>query len=85
MECELNYRWYRKLVAIPDENIENVRDFMVKSGTESLWQVQIFSVPDLQSLIQFARTDRPEDLTEAISQFAELQEKLQIEGEELLS
>ncbi len=75
----------KKIVAIPAENAESVSDVMVKYPLETLWQLQIFSTPDLQTLTGIARTDRATELTEAIGLFTTLQKQLEAGGEKLLT
>ena len=75
----------QKLVAIPEENIEGISDLIVRFPIKTLWTTQIFSVPDLQSLIQLSRTDRPDGLKQAIGLFGKLQAKLHEHGQAYLS
>ncbi len=71
----------KKVVAIPAENVDAINDLVIQSAVENAWKVQLFTVPDLQSMIELARVDRPEKITAAIEQFTALQATLAETGE----
>lgn len=66
----------RTIVAIPEENANAMNDLMVLYPVETIWNTQVISVPDLESLVAVARIDRGADLQKAIDLFSTIQESL---------
>ncbi|PTY03505.1 hypothetical protein DB346_06415 [Verrucomicrobia bacterium LW23] len=58
-----------KVVAVPEENSEDVTDMVLLTSPNSLTQIQIFSIPTFDSALALARTDRPKELAEAMAEF----------------
>lgn len=70
--------------AIPEDNALVFSDMALLFGKSSLWDIQVFSIATLQDAVAIARKDRTPQLTEAIKEFAELQEKLNAPGSPVL-
>jgi hypothetical protein len=63
-------------VAIPDSNATAFADMPLLYSRSSLWDIQAFTIANLQEAVAVVRADRPPPLREAIELFADLQEKL---------
>lgn len=63
--------------AIPEENAGAFTDMALLYGNHALWDVQVFSIANLQEAAALVRTDRPPKLAEAIRLFADLKAQLE--------
>jgi len=59
--------------AIPEGHEIAFADMAIFYGNSALWDMQVFSIANLQQAINIARTDRPAHLAQAIKLFADLQ------------
>jgi hypothetical protein len=62
--------------AIPVDNETAFADMALLYGNSSQWEIQVFSIANLQQAVAIARTDRAPKLAEAVKLFAELQSRL---------
>ncbi len=65
-----------KIVAVPTENFDQVRDAMVYDGPSVITNVQVLGVATLDDAAAAARVDRDSSLAHAIDLFAKVQESI---------
>jgi hypothetical protein len=70
--------------AIPEGHEIAFADMAVLYGDQALWNIQVFTIADLQQAVAIARTDRPAKLAQAIKLFGDLQSKLEKSEKETL-
>ncbi len=65
-----------KYVGIPEDNSEDVGNLMVMESYRSIAGIQIFSLSTLDDALALARSDRAQNISSAMSAFAEVQAML---------
>ncbi len=63
-----------EVVGIPEDNSEQLTDAMVWAGVDSIAGVQVFAMKNLDDAVAIARTDRAQNLADAIKLFEEVQQ-----------
>ncbi|MFT7513414.1 MAG: hypothetical protein ACI9QL_002627 [Candidatus Omnitrophota bacterium] len=67
-----------QIVAVPQENRNDIVNLAVLYGASMLWRIQIFDLNTLEDAVELGRVDRSPDLADAIRRFALIQDQLKL-------
>ena len=73
------------LVAVPMENLDQLIDDVIYSGSELVTDIQVIGITSLDDAVAAVRVDRDPKMTEAIVLFAEVQKSLKDQQSDLKS
>jgi hypothetical protein len=66
------------LVAIPNDNLDQLTDAVLYNGPQMATDIQVIGIGNLQDAVATVRTDRDPKLTQAIALFSETQKTLKL-------
>jgi hypothetical protein len=73
------------LVAVPNEDLEELVDAVIFNGISEITNIQVIGISTLDDAVAIARTDRDPKEEEAIKLFGEIQQSIQASGKYLRS
>ena len=73
------------VVAVPNEDLEELIDAVIFNGTSELTNAQVIGISTLDDAVAIARTDRDPKVQQAIDLFSEIQKSMQADSDYLHS